>query len=73
MNYSPEELGEITHNALVIHGREDEIIPVEASYYMSTHLPNAELHVIPHAGHWTQIEQPQLFASLTRWFLTRES
>ncbi|MHA2787667.1 alpha/beta fold hydrolase [Corynebacterium sp. S7] len=73
VNYSPEELGEITHDTLVVHGREDEIIPVEASYYMSTHLPNAELHVMPHAGHWTQIEQPQRFASLTRWFLAQDN
>ena len=68
LSFSPEELAAIPHEVLVIHGREDLVIPVDASYYMSTHLPNAQLHVIPHAGHWVQIEQPERFAAQAEVF-----
>ena len=68
LSFSPEELAAITHEVLVIHGREDHVIPVDASYYMSTNLPNAQLHVLPHAGHWVQIEQPERFAAQAEVF-----
>jgi len=54
---------------LVVHGREDRIVPVAASHYFAAHIPNAELHVFPKTGHWLQIEQSQRFANLARAFL----
>ncbi|MCC5575372.1 alpha/beta fold hydrolase [Microtetraspora sp. AC03309] len=67
--YSPEQLATLEHPALVIHGREDRIMPVEAGQYLAQHLPNAQLHTLPNTGHWTQIEQPERFAFLVRSFL----
>lgn len=67
---TPEQLAEIKHEALVIHGREDRVVPVEASHFLSTHLPNAQLHVFPRSGHWAQLEQKQRFKSLIQAFLS---
>ena len=45
------------------------MIPREASWYLAEHLPNAQLHVLPHAGHWVQIEQVDRFRALAELFL----
>lgn len=62
--FSPDELATITHEVLCVHGRDDQIIPVEASKYFSEHLPNANLYVLGQCGHWTQIEHPETFETL---------
>ena len=65
----PDELAAMQHPALVTHGREDYFIPLANSYYMGEHLPNAQLHVFHHCGHWIQIEQRAAFNQLVRDFL----
>lgn len=62
-------LVEITHQVLLVHGREDRIIRKESSAYLADRLPNAQLHVLPHAGHWVQIEQVDRFRALATQFL----
>ncbi|WP_300681470.1 alpha/beta hydrolase [Nocardioides sp.] len=69
VRFTPEELAEITHEALVVHGREDRMLPVAAGYYLAENLPNAQLHVLPHAGHWIQIEAAERFAAQALLFL----
>jgi 2-hydroxymuconate-semialdehyde hydrolase len=62
----------ITLPALCVHGREDQIIPIaETSFRLSKLLPNAELHVFPNCGHWTQIEKTVPFANVVHEFLSR--
>lgn len=67
--FGEDALGGIEHEVLVVHGREDRIIPKEASYHLAEKLPNAQLHVLPHAGHWVQIEQVDRFRALAELFL----
>lgn len=67
--FSGEELADIGHDVLLVHGREDRIIPKQASYYLADALPQAQLHVLPHAGHWVQIEQTDRFRALAQQFL----
>ncbi|XRQ10576.1 alpha/beta fold hydrolase [Actinomadura welshii] len=62
--FAPGELATITHEVLCVHGRDDRIIPVEASRYFADNLPNANLYVIARCGHWTQIEHPETFEKL---------
>lgn len=62
--FSPEELAGIEHDVLVVHGRDDRIIPPAASRYFADHLPNANLYVLGQCGHWTQIEHPTTFETL---------
>jgi 2-hydroxymuconate-semialdehyde hydrolase len=68
--FKPEELAAIRHPALVIHGREDRVIAVDQSYILAAQMPDAQLHVFPHCGHWAQLEQPRRFASLIDTFLS---
>lgn len=69
VSYTEEQLAAIPHEALVIHGREDRMLPVRAGYYLAENMPNAQLHVFPHAGHWIQIEQADRFVAQARLFL----
>ena len=58
MALSPEELNEIQFPVLLIHGREDQVIPVEeTSFKLVKLIPDAQLHVFPQCGHWVQIEK----------------
>ena len=62
------ELRAMPHPMLVTHGREDFFIPVSTSQYVAERVPNAQLHVFHHCGHWIQIEQRQAFNQLVRDF-----
>jgi 2-hydroxymuconate-semialdehyde hydrolase len=67
---SPEQdIRAVPHETLVIHGRDDKVIPVSNSITLSSLIPNAQLHVFPHCGHWTQIEWAQGFNNMVRDFL----
>ena len=46
-----ERLGEITLPAIVLHGTEDSLFEVEDARRLSQQLPNAELRLVPGAGH----------------------
>lgn len=68
---SPEEaIRAIPHETLIIHGREDKVIPLENSLRLCNLIPNAQLHVYGRCGHWTQIEHAGRFARLVKDFLT---
>jgi len=62
-------LAALPHRALVVHGREDRVIPPEASQRLFALLPDAELHMFGHCGHWTQIEHTARFNRLVSDFL----
>jgi pimeloyl-ACP methyl ester carboxylesterase len=69
---TPEQaIRAIGHPALIIHGREDSIVPVELAYRFSSLLKNSELHVFGECGHWTQIERKERFLEIVIPFLTR--
>lgn len=68
LTFSPEELARLDVPTLVVHGRNDVIVPVECSHYLAQHLPQADLYVINKCGHWTQIEQAPKFAAILREF-----
>jgi 2-hydroxymuconate-semialdehyde hydrolase len=65
-------LSEVTNPTLIIHGREDRVIPVETSFKLLQVLDNAQLHVFGHCGHWTQLEPRDQFNRLVRDFLTED-
>jgi 2-hydroxymuconate-semialdehyde hydrolase len=58
----------IPHETLIVHGREDRVIPLENSYRLLQLIDRAQLHVFGHCGHWTQIEHTREFADLIRGF-----
>jgi len=67
-----ERLSQIQNQTLLIHGREDRVIPLETSLKLLNLISNAQLHVFGHCGHWTQLEPRDAFNRLVRDFLTGE-
>ncbi len=69
---SEDELREIKHPSMLIHGREDRIIPIqETSFKLAMLLPDVELHMFSNCGHWTQIEQTDSFCKQVDYFLSK--
>jgi 2-hydroxymuconate-semialdehyde hydrolase len=69
---SEAEIARITSPALVIHGREDRVIPAGNARRLFELLPNAELHMFGNCGHWTQIEHAARFNRLVGDFLAED-
>lgn len=65
-----EELAQIATPTLIVHGREDRVIPVESGLSLLDVLPNADLHVFSRCGHWTQIERSGEFLAVVDQFLS---
>ncbi len=65
-----DRLHELRAPTLIVHGREDQVIPLISSQKLLHVLDNAQLHIFGHCGHWTQIEHPKAFNRLVRDFLT---
>jgi pimeloyl-ACP methyl ester carboxylesterase len=61
----------IKNPTLLVHGREDRVIPLSVSERLLQLIPDAELHVFGQCGHWTQIERKDAFNELTLHFLMR--
>jgi 2-hydroxymuconate-semialdehyde hydrolase len=62
---SPEEdIAKIEAPALIIHGREDRILPYSNSVRLFELIPNSQLHMFGKCGHWTQIEHAGRFNKL---------
>jgi 2-hydroxymuconate-semialdehyde hydrolase len=59
----------LPHETLIIHGREDKVIPLSNSLTLAEWIANAQLHVFGHCGHWTQIEHNARFNRLVGDFL----
>jgi pimeloyl-ACP methyl ester carboxylesterase len=62
----------VRHQTLIVHGREDRVIPLETSLKLIRMLENAQLHIFGKCGHWTQIERTQEFAALVDTFLAMD-
>lgn len=67
---SPEDaIKALPHETLVVHGRDDLIIPLITSTTLANWIPKAQLHVFGQCGHWTQIEHSARFAQLVINFI----
>lgn len=64
-----ERLEEIDKPCIVITGEQDRLTPTRYAQYLADSLPNAELHVVPQAGHMVMLEKPQQVANLLKRFL----
>jgi pimeloyl-ACP methyl ester carboxylesterase len=62
----------IRHETLIIHGREDKVIPLDNAYRLLRLIERSELHVFGRCGHWSQIEWAADFNALLVRFLSRD-
>lgn len=61
----------IASPTLLVHGRDDKVIPLAVSYELLKLIPDAQLHAFGRCGHWTQIERTAEFNALVARFLQR--
>ena len=64
-----QDIRAMPHETLVIHGREDQVIPLSNSLTLAQWIDRSQLHVFGRCGHWTQIEHAARFARLVGNFL----
>ena len=64
-----EDIRALPHQTLLLHGREDQVIPLITSQTLANWIPRSQLHVFGQCGHWTQIEHAARFVRLVGDFL----
>lgn len=70
LGITEEQVRAVPNPVLLVHGREDRVIPVEVAWTMVRLLPDADLRVFARCGHWTQIERAADFnAEVTQFLL----
>lgn len=63
-----EKISKLEHQTLIIHGREDQVIPMKNSVDLFSLIPNSQLHIFGKCGHWAQIEHSDRFTMLLQNF-----
>ena len=69
LGITEEQVRAVAAPTLLVHGREDKVVPPEVAWTMVNLLPDADLHVFARCGHWTQIERAVEFNRLVAGFL----
>lgn len=67
--YTTEEIEQVKTRTLVVHGKDDLVVPLAHAYRFLELLENSSGYVIPNCRHWAMIEYPQLFSAVTLDFL----
>lgn len=68
-----ELVRQIPHPTLIVHGREDRVIPLSSSQRLHELIDRSRLEVFDRCGHWTQIEHADAFNRLVTDFLSESS
>ena len=64
-----EDIRRLPHRTLIVHGREDQVIPLQTSLRLIELIDNADLSVFSHCGHWSMIERTRDFnRNVTEFF-----
>ncbi|MDR1292728.1 MAG: alpha/beta fold hydrolase [Clostridiales Family XIII bacterium] len=65
-------LNTVKQPALILHGREDRVVPLQSALDLARVLENPELHVFGKCGHWVQAERTEDFCLLAERFLSKK-
>lgn len=69
MSHPEADIRSIQQPTLMVHGRDDQVIPLSTSLTMLNWIENSQLHIYSQCGHWTQIEHAKSFTQLVANFL----
>lgn len=69
MTTPTEQISSLPHDTLIIHGRDDRVIPLDNALQLLQMINRSQLHVFGRCGHWTQIEHAKAFNDLLLRFL----
>lgn len=72
MSHPEEDIRAIQQPTLLVHGRDDKVIPVSTSLTMHNLIVDSQVHLFGRCGHWTQIEHTEAFSTLVANFLTAD-
>ena len=61
---SVDEIAAINHRFLIVHGRDDVIVPVGTSQTLHGLIKRSDLHVFAECGHWSQIDRADDFNAM---------
>ncbi|HCT72813.1 MULTISPECIES: alpha/beta fold hydrolase [Psychrobacter] len=64
-----EKLSQLTMPILLIHGKDDKVIPLTRTWELLTTIPDSEAHIFSGCGHWSQIERADDFNQLITHYL----
>ena len=68
MSHSEEAIRKIKQPTLMVHGRDDKVIPFNLFDHAEL-VENSQVHIFSQCGHWTQIEHAKSFTQLVAQFL----
>ncbi len=71
LGQSDDALRSIQQPTLILHGRDDRVIPFSASLRAFGLIPNADLLAFGNCGHWTQIEKRDEFVNAVLAFFNK--
>ncbi|SUX75298.1 2-hydroxy-6-oxononadienedioate/2-hydroxy-6-oxononatrienedioate hydrolase [Citrobacter freundii] len=63
--------GEIKAQTLIVWGRNDRFVPMDAGLRLLSGIAGSELHIYRDCGHWAQWEHADAFNQLVLNFLAR--
>lgn len=66
---STPTLDAISVPSLIIHGSDDQIIPLSEAEAMHTSIKDSQFEIIADAGHLPNLEQPKLFNQIVKQFI----
>ena len=61
----------ITAPTLLVHGRDDKVIPLQTTLTLLDWIEDSQAHIFGRCGHWTQIEHTDEFCAQVADFLNR--
>lgn len=64
-----KEIKNIKVPTLIIHGREDEVVPAEEAEFMHNQIRNSQIAIIPFSGHGALLERKDFFIDLILYFI----
>jgi 2-hydroxymuconate-semialdehyde hydrolase len=64
MESDEQDIKKLTNDTLIIHGREDKVIPLQNSIRLNQLIKKSQLHIFGECGHWTQIEHKNKFNTM---------
>lgn len=66
-----DKLTQFTMPAMLIHGRDDRVVPLEATMRATALIPDARAVILNRCGHWAQVEHRDEFNALVDMFVSR--
>tara|TARA_R110001592_G_scaffold363371_1_gene685461 strand:+ start:66744 stop:67595 length:852 start_codon:yes stop_codon:yes gene_type:complete len=71
--HRPEEfIARLKHKTLVVHGKEDKVVPLSSGLRLLELIDNSSGYILPHCGHWAMMEYSQAFTRVTLDFLLND-